>query len=286
MSHRLTRSPLFLSLLLLPFATGCVKRSTYRNALDDAQSVELGLRTDLQDAWEREEDLEGEIANLESQAARMEGEIEALQQERSQLQSRLGLAAEEVHRLEVLLSDQGTEYDELQERLESMRAVEAEVRERNAIYEDVLRRFQSLIDGGQLGVSIARGRMVIQLPQDVLFASGSATLGAEGRRTLDQVGTVLAELNDRSFQVEGHTDNVPIANAPFASNWELSSARALSVVRVLIDAGVAPTNLSGAGYGEFQPVASNDDRESRRLNRRIEIVMLPNLDVIAEAEVL
>ena len=72
MSHRLTRSPLFLSLLLLPFATGCVKRSTYRNALDDAQSVELGLRTDLQDAWEREEDLEGEIANLESQAARIQ----------------------------------------------------------------------------------------------------------------------------------------------------------------------------------------------------------------------
>jgi chemotaxis protein MotB len=77
---------------------------------------------------------------------------------------------------------------------------------------------------------------------------------------------------------------VPISTAQFPSNWELSSARALSVVRVLIDAGVSPENLSGAGYGEFQPVASNDDREGRRLNRRIEIVMLPNLDVIADTE--
>jgi len=284
MPRRLARTSLFLSLLFVPLATGCVKRSTYRTAIADAQTVELGLRSDLQESWDREDGLENEIAALEAETARLEGEIEGLEQQRSQLQGRLGLAAEEVHRLEVLLSDQGTEYDQLQERLEALRAVEAEVRERNAIYEEVLGRFQSLIDGGQLAVSIDRGRMVIQLPQDVLFASGSATLGEEGRRTLAEVGTVLAELDDRTFQIEGHTDNVPIANAPFASNWELSSARALSVVRVLIDAGVAERNLSGAGYGEFQPVASNDDRDGRRLNRRIEIVMLPNLDVIAGAE--
>jgi chemotaxis protein MotB len=184
----------------------------------------------------------------------------------------------------VLLSDQGTEYDQLQERLEALRSIEEEVRQRNAIYEEMLGRFRSLIDGGQLAVAIVRGRMAIQLPQDVLFSSGSATLGAEGRRTLTEVGGVLAELDDRTFQVEGHTDNVPIATAQFPSNWELSSARALSVVRVLIDSGVQPQNLSGAGYGEHQPVASNDDRDGRRLNRRIEIVMLPNLDVIAETE--
>jgi chemotaxis protein MotB len=281
MPRSLVQTSLFLSLLLVPLATGCVKRSTYRTAVADAQGVELGLRSELQEGWDREDGLEGEIAVLEAEGERLEGEIEGLEEQRTQLQGRLGLAAEEVHRLEVFLSDQGTEYDQLQERLEALRAVEAEVRERNAIYEDVLARFTSLIDGGQLAVSIDRGRMVIQLPQDVLFASGSATLGTEGRQTLSQVGTVLAELGDRTFQVEGHTDDVPIANAPFASNWELSSARALSVVRVLIEAGVAETNLSGAGYGEFQPVASNDDRDGRRLNRRIEIVMLPNLDVIA-----
>jgi chemotaxis protein MotB len=275
--HRLLPRPALLALLVVPLWTGCVKRSTYRTAIANAETVEMGLRSDLQAAWDREEDLEAEIARLEARVSELEGEREALQE-------RLGLAAEEVHRLEVLLSDQGLEYDRLLERLEALRAVETEVRERNAIYEEVLGRFRSLINAGQLAVSIERGRMVIHLPQDVLFGSGSATLGAEGRQTLAEVGGVLAELSDRTFQVEGHTDNVPIAGAPFASNWELSSARALSVVRVLADAGVPPENLSGAAYGEFQPVASNDDREGRRLNRRIEIVMLPNLDVIAGAE--
>ena len=108
---------------------------------------------------------------------------------------------------------------------------------------------------------------------------------AEGRATLAQVGDVLSELPDRSFQVEGHTDDVPIATERFPSNWELSSARALSVVRVLVQAGVSPEHVSGAGYGEYQPVADNGTAEGRRLNRRIEIVMLPNLDVIAAAQV-
>ena len=83
--------------------------------------------------------------------------------------------------------------------------------------------------------------------------------------------------------MEGHTDDVPNSTEQFPSNWELSSARALSVVGLLIQAGVSPENLSGAGYGEFQPGATNDDAAGRRLNRRIEIVMLPNLDVIAGA---
>ncbi len=277
------RTSVLMALLIVPLATGCVRRSTYNQALADARDVEMGLRQDLQAGWDREDGLEADIAELESEIEGLEAQIADLEGQRARLQDRLGLAAEEVHRLEVLLSDQGTEYDQLQERLESLRAVEAEVRERNAIYEDMLNRFRSLIDGGQLAVSIARGRMVIQLPQDVLFGSGSATLGAEGRRTLTEVGRVLSDLDDRTFQVEGHTDNVPIAGAPFASNWELSSARALSVVTVLIDAGVSPERLSGAGYGEHQPVASNDDRDGRRLNRRIEIVMLPNLDVIADS---
>ena len=95
---------------------------------------------------------------------------------------------------------------------------------------------------------------------------------------------MLAEFPDRRFQVEGHTDDVPISTERFPSNWELSSARALAVVRLLVEGGISPENVSGAAYGEYQPVASNDDRNGRARNRRIEIVMLPNLDVIAEAQ--
>ncbi|HUF75501.1 MAG TPA: OmpA family protein [Longimicrobiales bacterium] len=268
-----------LALLLVPLTSACVvKRSTYRAALGDladAHAVQDDLRGDLERQGEVEDSLRDVMAELRD-------EITALEQRRRDLEGRLQSAADEVHRLEVMLSERGVEYEALQERLQALAAVEQEVRDRNRIYEDVIGRFRSLIDAGQLAVAIDRGRMVIELPQDILFPSGSATLSPDGARTLREVASVLASLEGRSFQVEGHTDNVPIATAQFPSNWELSSARALSVVRILIEGGVPPESLSGAGYGEHQPAASNDDRDSRRLNRRIEIVMLPNLDVIAE----
>jgi chemotaxis protein MotB len=85
--------------------------------------------------------------------------------------------------------------------------------------------------------------------------------------------------------VEGHTDDDPISTAQFPTNWELSAGRSLSVVKLLVERGVSPELVSGAAYGEFQPVATNETEGGQRLNRRIEIVMLPNLDVIAESEV-
>lgn len=280
------RAPIRLLVLFLicVLPAACVKKSTHEVAL-----------TDLSRARGEIASLQAEIGELEAQMARnareraateaeMQARIEELEASRATAADRFEEARQEVYRLEALLGERGAEYQRLQRRLEALRAMEREVRERNAIYEDVIGRFRSLMDGGQLSVDIVRGRLVILLPQDVLFASGSATLGAEGRSVLAEVGTVLAEFPDRRFQVEGHTDNVPIATERFPSNWELSSARALAVVRLLAREGVDPANISGAAYGEYQPVASNDDREGRRRNRRIEIVMLPNLDVIAETQ--
>jgi len=271
----------FTSLFLLASLSGCVKKSTYRSALDAldrsrTEREDLEARTEAaRRQWEATRD------SLQDRVTKLQADSADLAQGRATMTSRFEEARDEVHRLETLLDERGSEYRRLQMRLDQLAAVEREVRERNRIYQEVLGKFQSLIDAGQLSVSITRGRMVINLPQDILFASGSATVGSEGRETIAQVASVLADLSDRSFQVEGHTDNVPISNAQFPSNWELSTARALSVVRLLVRGGVPPQNLSGAGYGEYQPVASNDDATGRRKNRRIEIVMLPNLDLIA-----
>ena len=255
---------LTLGLLSLPLVA-CVKKSTHRLALSDL------------------DDARGSIARLEAEQATLRADMEAEQQRRDSIESalhqalstseaRLDESRDEVDRLQVLLTQRGSEYEGLQRRLVALEAVEREVRERNAIYEDVIGRFRSLMDGGQLSVAIQRGRLVILLPQDVLFASGSATLGREGQTVIRQVAEVLAEFPERQFQVEGHTDNVPIATERFPSNWELSSARALAVVRLLTESGVDPANVSGAAYGENQPVEPNDDAESRRRNRRIEVV--------------
>jgi chemotaxis protein MotB len=120
--------------------------------------------------------------------------------------------------------------------------------------------------------------MVLQLSNDVLFDSGRMDLKPAGQKTLKQVAQVLAQLTGRKLQVAGHTDNVPIRGGRFASNWELSSGRAVSVVRFLIEQGVKPEVLSAAGYGEFDPVMPNETAEGKAKNRRIEVVLQPNLD--------
>lgn len=272
--------------------TGCVKKSTYRDAMDalarsrqqtDSTEAEMARRTAAlqQQMEEARAAADATERELRARVAELQRDSTDLDQRRAEMVSRFEEARAEVDRLETLLNRRGDEYKQLQARLERLGAVEEEIRQRNRIYEEVIGKFKSLIDAGRLSVRIDRGRMVIQLPQDILFSSGSATVGQDGRQTLAEVAGVLADLPDRKFQVEGHTDNVPISTDRFPSNWELSTARALSVVRLLVAGGVNPADLSGAGYGEFQPVASNDDAAGRKRNRRIEIVMLPNLDLIA-----
>ena len=117
--------------------------------------------------------------------------------------------------------------------------------------------------------------MTVKMKDKILFSSGSATLGKDGKEALAAVAEVLTGLDDKVIRVEGHTDDVPLGRGAFASNWDLSVARALAVVRFLQQAGVDPTRLAAAGYGEFQPITANDTPEGRSQNRRIEIVLAP-----------
>lgn len=285
--HRLSR---FSAVALLLYLPGCVRTSTHQRTLDELASARAREEEMVADCQaeiarrdEREVRLRGQLGDLQGELDRLIEDLGNSRRETLRAQDNLDQAEVENQRLRSLLDAQGAEAQRLKGRLDQLSAIEAEIRERNRIYEEVLSRFRSLIDEGRLSVSIVRGRMVINLPQDILFASGSATLGQEGRQTLAEVAGVLAGISDRTFQVEGHTDDVPISTTQFPSNWELSAARALSVVKLLVSRGVSPENVSGAAYGEFHPVATNETAEGRRLNRRIEIVMLPNLDVIAQS---
>jgi chemotaxis protein MotB len=289
---KLTRPALAAIFLFLLFLPGCVKSSTYQRAQDELAQARRGqeelsarMAAELARRDERETRLRDQMATLQREMDRLIEDLGTARRELLVAQEDLAASQLEASRLANLLSAQGAEAQRLRGRLDQLSSIEQEIRERNRIYEEVLGRFRSLIDAGRLSVSISRGRLVINLPQDILFASGSATLGRDGRQTVAEVASVLAEIKDRRFQVEGHTDNVPISTAQFPSNWELSAARALSVVKILVEQGVAPDNVSGAGYGEHHPVATNSTPDGRRLNRRIEIVMLPNLDIIAESGV-
>ncbi|AKU89711.1 OmpA family protein [Vulgatibacter incomptus] len=189
------------------------------------------------------------------------------------------LAAEGLEKAQ-LLKDQTAlraSVEEMESALRELNRRKMETDARIAEYKNLLARFQSLIDAGKLRVKIVEGRMVVELPTDVLFRSGQATLSKEGQDAIAEVAQLLAEIPDRRFQVEGHTDNVPIATAQYPSNWDLAAARALRVVRTMVDSGMPPERISAASFGQYAPVTSNDAKEGRDSNRRIEIVVVPDL---------
>lgn len=139
-----------------------------------------------------------------------------------------------------------------------------------AIIED-LRKLLSDISGINIK-SDARG-IVITLPDLLLFSPGSAELKPESIDVLIRISEKLKELPGK-VAIEGHTDNVPIRSSVYKSNWELSSARASSVLHFLLQRGLSPDRFLIAGYGEYKPVAPNDTDEGRAKNRRVEIIIL------------
>ncbi|OGS37055.1 MAG: hypothetical protein A2293_01295 [Elusimicrobia bacterium RIFOXYB2_FULL_49_7] len=127
----------------------------------------------------------------------------------------------------------------------------------------------------QVSVRMEERGIVITIVDKVLFASGYADIHEEAKSALVGIGKILAVNKDQYVRVEGHTDNIPIRNEKFTSNWELSATRATHVVRLFIDdVGLNPRLFAAVGYGEFRPVATNATPEGRSKNRRVEIVIL------------
>src|SRR5690606_5652418 len=136
----------------------------------------------------------------------------------------------------------------------------------------------------KLEIAFRRGRMIVQLPAQVLFPSGSAELTGEGVEAIADVAKILRDMRDQHFIVGGHTDSIPVSNDEFRSNWELSAARAVNVTESLVKAGLKPGQLVAAGYAEFDPVAKNNTQAGRQKNRRIEIILEPKLREIPDLE--
>ena len=148
-----------------------------------------------------------------------------------------------------------------------------------AEFRAVTKQFQRMIDSGKLQISFRRGRMIVELPAAVLFASGKAEVSPEGRQALQEIAKILRKVPGKRFIVGGHTDDVPIGKGAgdYSSNWSLSAARAVTVTESLIAAGLRANHLVASGYGEYDPIASNASERGRQKNRRMEIVLEPEL---------
>jgi chemotaxis protein MotB len=244
---------------LLLFQVGCVTQGTYdalqadHNALKEKLSAQERESAQLADALTKEQ---AKSKSLEADIAKTNDDLAKMVKDKSTLQSSV---------------------DEMKRALAELQKRKAEADARIGEFRNLLAKFKGLIDSGKLKVKIVEGRMVVQLATDVLFPSGSANLSKDGQAAIAEVAGVLASIQQRKFQVEGHTDNVPIKTAQYKSNWELASGRAINVVKAMVDAGMPADRISAASFGEVRPVAANDSEDGRSANRRIEIVVVPDL---------
>ncbi|MBL7081017.1 MAG: OmpA family protein [Candidatus Omnitrophica bacterium] len=154
------------------------------------------------------------------------------------------------------------------------------------VHQLLQQRLKEEIARKEVRLEMAERGLVITFLADILYDSGKAKLRSESFPILDKVARVLKEnVSQYLIGIEGHTDNEPIRYSGWKSNWELSTARALSTLHYLVDKkGISPQRASAVGYGEYQPVASNDTKEGKQLNRRVEVVILPKMIKVKETK--
>jgi chemotaxis protein MotB len=182
------------------------------------------------------------------------------------------------------LSSMSTNMEEAKKRMAEMQKAQEAAEKRAQQFRDMVAKFKSMIDAGKLQVEIRNGLMLVKLPDNILFDPGKTDLKPAGQEAIKQVAQILSGIEGRKFQVTGHTDNVPIKSGRFKSNWELSTQRAVEVVKFMASNGMDAKRLSAAGYADTLPVASNDNDDGRRQNRRIEIVVQPNIEDLPPME--
>lgn len=262
--------------LLAGMLVGCgVPKKEHEALQAQLAETQAQLAQTEQAKADSEEALNADIARLNNEIAALEGakaDIEALLDGAN---AELSMFKDKTGGLESALKATKADLDELKKQ---RAAAEARLRQ----YRDLASRLASMVESGKLKVKVRNGKMVIEMANNILFDAGKTDVKTDGQAALTELAAVLQTIKDRAFLVTGHTDNVPIRSSNFKSNWELSTARAVNVVQYLQDGGVNPTKLAAAGYSEFDPVASNDDDAGKALNRRIEIVLMPNLDELPQ----
>jgi chemotaxis protein MotB len=227
-------------------AAGCVSQGEF-DKLQSAKNQEIESLQSSRSA------LEQQVRNLESQRASLEKQRDSLTREKDALTQQV--AALEQQRAQLKASEKQVE----------------------ARYDTLLANLNEEVKKGQLQVRQLEGKLTVDVAEQLFFDSGRATLKDTGKQLLQKVAESLKGYEDKAIRIVGHTDNVPITKGlqkVYPSNWELSVARATTVVRFLQDAGIAPERLLATGRAEYAPVAPNDSAEGRQKNRRIEITLI------------
>jgi chemotaxis protein MotB len=237
-----------------------------RKVTEEADAKVAGLTASLQSANETRE-------SAEQHATALAGDVDHLNAQVAELRQQLGQIAAALNASEVKTREDQVVITDLGQRLQV--ALAEKVAEMARYRSEFFGRLREVL-GERPDIRVVGDRFVFQ--SEVLFPSGSADLSPEGRKTLAAFARTLVEIANKIppdvswvLRVDGHTDRVPISSARFPSNWELSAARALSVVKFLTSQGVPPKRLAATGFGEFQPLDEGKGPALNARNRRIEM---------------
>jgi len=220
--------------------------------------------------------LQKDNANTLSQLNECNAQVKNLKEEKASLQNENASVQNDLKALSaqsnMTIADQAKRLKNLQEMIQAQKDVMTKLK--NSIA-DALMKYKA----DELSVYIKDGNVYVSLEEKLLFKSGSDVVNPQGKEALKTLAQVLNSTKDITVLIEGHTDNVPIKTNQFKDNWDLSAARATSIVRILTkDYGFDTNRITASGRGEFHPVKTNETAEGRAGNRRTEVILSPDLN--------
>lgn len=255
--------------------------NTLQDSYDRLVAERNQLRQDYDATKNNLENLKVSYEALEkNSSAAIRANVDQNKELLTQLESKERALAEERSRLEALKK----QLDSRSQRVDELESLIAAKDQAMKNLKDAISRALLDFEGKGLTVEQRDGKVYVSMENKLLFQSGSWAVNENGRRAVQQLGSVLATNPDINVLIEGHTDNVPYrGNGPLQDNWDLSTKRATSIVRILLgNSQIDPASLTAAGKGQFVPVAPNSTTEGKAKNRRIEVVLTPKLDEITK----
>jgi len=260
----------YLPVILIFLFASCVSVKKFNASqanVDKLQKEGANTQNKLGETQKSLNDCEQQIKNLSATNTSLQNENSLTQNDLNDLKA-LSAASK------MTIADQARRLKTLQDKIQAQKDVMNKLK--NSIA-DALMNYKT----DELSVYIKDGNVYVSLEEKLLFKSGSDVVDPKGKAALKSLATVLNSTNDITVMIEGHTDNVPIKTASFKDNWDLSTARATSILRLLTnDYGFDPIRITASGRGEFHPVKSNDTVAGKSANRRTEIILSPNLSEI------
>ncbi|HEY4154915.1 MAG TPA: OmpA family protein [Puia sp.] len=225
----------------------------------------------LQSARSDSARLAARVSTLESTVSQLKGQVNDLTNKAGELSTDAANKASQLNKSQQELADQQKRLEQLQALMDQQKKATQEIRKKMS---DALVGFNS----NELTVSVKNGKVYVSLQENLLFPSGSAVVNPKGKEALGKLAEVLNANPDITVDIEGHTDSIPI-RGKYKDNWDLSTARANSIVRILTqDYSVDPVRVISSGHSLYDPVQTNSTPEGRALNRRTEIILSPRLD--------